>query len=169
MMKKRFILINVILVGILAVGITASGCGKKKVVVQTGPQVRTTPSTIPSSTITVTVFFLKAETLYQVSRVANKKGPAEALAELLKGPTEAEKQQGVSTSLPEGTKLRSFAVENGKAKADFSNELKNYGGGSARLQAIINQINSTVISNDPAAATVEITVEGVPSGEALQP
>ncbi len=156
---------------LIAAGVVAAGCGKKSPVASTE---QTTPSTqssspagTPSATNTVAVFLLKDETVFQVNRVGN--GAAAALAELLKGPVGAETQEGLTTAIPEGTRLISYRVENDKATADFSSELKNYGGGSARVQAIVNQITNTITSNDKAAKSVQITIEGVPAEESLQP
>jgi spore germination protein GerM len=94
-------------------------------------------------------------------------GSREALLELLKGPGQAE---GLSTEIPQGTTLRKCDVlEDGTAKVDFSREILNFGGGSARITAIIDQITKTVQANDPAVRTVAITVEGQPAEEVLQP
>jgi hypothetical protein len=60
-------------------------------------------------------------------------------------------------------------VGNGTANADFSSEIRNYGGGSARVQAIMDQIQNTIMANDDSVKTVVVTVDGVSSDEALQP
>jgi spore germination protein GerM len=96
-------------------------------------------------------------------------GAREALTEMLKGPTEAEIQQGFATAIPDGTRLLSYKVEDRKATVDFSSELKDYGGGSARVKGIVDQITNTVTANDPTVSSVEITIAGVPSEESLQP
>lgn len=170
-MKRRNVLAAVVLASVVAIGFLAAGCGNKtaspsSTVPVISPDM---PSTAPVGQLTVLVFLIKGETVFQVSREAASSGAQQALNELLKGPTEAEKQQGLSTAIPGGTRLNRYAVENGKANADFSGELKNYGGGSAMVQAIINQIDNTVLSNDPTVKSVEITVDGVSADEALQP
>jgi spore germination protein GerM len=158
---------------LVVAGVLAAGCGKKSPTASTAPSTPGAQSTAPAgsqrATNTVAVFLLKDETVFQVNRVAGGTGAAEALAELLKGVVGAEKQEGLSTAIPQGTRLNSYKVENGKAVADFSSELKNYGGGSARVQAIINQITNTVTSNDKTVKSVQITIEGVPAEESLQP
>jgi hypothetical protein len=45
----------------------------------------------------------------------------------------------------------------------------NYGGGSARVQAIVSQVDNTVLNNDKTVSAVDITVDGVPAEEVLQP
>src|SRR5450830_120362 len=98
-----------------------------------------------------------------------KGGAEEALVELLKGPTESEKQQGLFSPIPEGTRLNSYAVEGDTAKVDFSGELLKFGGGSAAVRGITAEINKTVLANDPRAGTVEVTIDGQPAEEVLQP
>jgi spore germination protein GerM len=138
----------------------------------------TTPlTTLPSGDrttpggATLKVFLVKGDTVTQVVRqVAGGGGGArQALEEMLKGPAASEAAQGISTAIPAGTTLLSYKVESGTATADFSKEMLNYGGGSARVQAIIGQIDNTVTGNDPSVRTVTVTVEGKPAEESLQP
>jgi hypothetical protein len=64
-------------------------------------------------------------------------------------------------------KLRSLAIENGVATADFSPELRAYGGGSARVQQIRAQITRTLLQF-PTVREVRIAVAGQIEG-VLQP
>lgn len=93
-----------------------------------------------------------------------------ALEELLKGPTPEEEAQGYSTSiLPEwGVKILSLEIKDGVAFVDFSKELQSYGGGSARVTAICQQIMKTLLQF-AEVKNVELFVEGVPAIESLQP
>ena len=120
---------------------------------------------------TLNVFMLKGDTLTEVLRTAQ--GDADlvqqALNDLLAGPTAAEKAMGLNTAIPAGTKLLSYSVSGGKATADFSKEMLNFGGGSARVQAILGQIDNTIKANDPTVKSVSVTVEGKPAEEAIQP
>ena len=177
-MRKRHALVSMCIAALVVVAaIIGAGCGGKTTKTtgqQSTPsaattQAETTPST-PSAKSTVGVFFVKGETVFvQVRRTVATAGPAEALKELLKGPSDAEKQQGLSTAIPKGTQLLSYSMEGTAAKVDFSKEMKDYGGGSATVQAIVNQVNKTVMVNDAAVKSVSITVAGVPSDESLQP
>jgi spore germination protein GerM len=151
----------------LSAVLAVAGCGGKSAVKETSRE--TAPATTPSTAATVTVFLLKGETVTAVSRKVSKAGAEVALTEMLKGPTGAEAQQGFATAIPNGTRLLSYRVEGGKATADFSGELKNYGGGSARVQGIVDQITRTVTSNDKGVTSVEIEIAGVPAEESLQP
>lgn len=67
-----------------------------------------------------------------------------ALEELLKGPTESEKQAGFLTSINPGVKIQKLTIENGIAKVDFSKELEEAVGGSCRVTAIRAQITETL-------------------------
>lgn len=89
-----------------------------------------------------------------------------AVAELLAGPTPAERDRGYLTSLPEGVELRSLRIENGVARADFDATL-NQAAGSCRVLAIRAQIERTLLRL-PTVTDVVISVEGNVE-EALQP
>lgn len=143
----------------------AVGCGGKA-----GPTVPNNATLPVSAGTKVTLYFLRGEVASAVVRtIAGATSTAGlALNELLRGPTPDEQQQGLTTAIPDGTLLNSFSVEGGVAKVDFSKELA-VGGGSARIQAIMNQINQTVLANDPNVKTVEVTVAGVPAEQSLQP
>jgi spore germination protein GerM len=147
------------------------GCGGKSVVQETSREKSsaTSPATEPSTGAGVTIYLLKGETLTGVTRKVSEAGAEVALTEMLKGPSDAEVEQGFATAIPDGTRLLSYRVEGGKATVDFSDELKNYGGGSAGVQGIVGQITSTVTSNDKRVTSVEITIAGVPAEESLQP
>lgn len=120
---------------------------------------------------TLNVYLVKGETVTRVTRKAQSQSDLvqQALAFMLAGPTEAEKAEGLDTAIPQGTRLLSYAVADGKAVADFSKEMLNFGGGSSRVQAILGQITDTIKSNDPAVTSVAVTVEGKPAEEAIQP
>lgn len=99
------------------------------------------------------------------------KGPTGALAraavaELLAGPTAAERDRGYLTSVPEGVELRSLRIENGVAHADFDATL-NQAAGSCRVLAIRAQVERTLLRL-PTVDEVVISVEGNVE-EALQP
>jgi len=105
-----------------------------------------------------------------------------ALEELLKGPTDKEKEEGFLTSVPtreqiiqyrqlvlqnggqapyEGDeiKINSLKIENGIALVDFSSELEAYGGGSCRVAAIRAQITQT-LKQFPTVQEVIISMDG---------
>lgn len=59
--------------------------------------------------------------------------------------------------------LRGLTIENGVATADFSKELRAYGGGSVRVQAIRAQITRTLMQF-PSVQEVRIAIEGQTEG-----
>lgn len=112
-----------------------------------------------------------------------------AIEELLKGPTAVEKEQGYFSSIPsreeiiayrekvrqesgqapyegEEIKIKSFKILAGSAYIDFSGEMRAYGGGSCRVEAIKAQINET-IKQFPKVGHAVISIEG--DKDALQP
>lgn len=90
-----------------------------------------------------------------------------ALEELLAGPTTEEEEDGLTTEINEGVSVNSVELDDGMAMVDFSAELDEDVAGSARVQAIRNQISMTVTQFD-GVDEVEISVEGE-SEEILQP
>ncbi len=89
-----------------------------------------------------------------------------ALAELVEGPTRAERERGYLTNIPEGTRIRSYRLEDGTAHVDFDSTLAR-AAGSCRVLAIRAQIERTLLTL-PTVEKVEISVDGEVA-EALQP
>lgn len=181
-MKRHGLNVAMLLIIVPALVMVGGGCGEKAAVVETEPKTAAAqPETSPKSPPVnkqVTLYFLKGETPTAVTRTAligKDRTPAEvALEELLKGPTGAEQQQGLTTAIPAGTRLLSYGAEGEEstaqhALASFSKELKNFGGGSARVKAITDQIKRTITSNEPGVTGIDIEIEGVPAEESLQP
>ncbi|MBU0545917.1 GerMN domain-containing protein [Patescibacteria group bacterium] len=82
-----------------------------------------------------------------------------ALEELLKGPTDEEKQKTLFTSIPENVEIQSLTIEEGIAKVDFSKELEQGVGGSCRVIAIRSQIEKTLMQFDTVKKVV-ISIDG---------
>jgi len=102
--------------------------------------------------VDVKVFLVKTSSqeieLVAVPRRVSAELPlAEAvLRELLKGPTAAERRQGLASLIPEGAALRSVSVsDSGVARADFSEGLQEGIGGSMRVMGIRQQIEATLM------------------------
>lgn len=66
------------------------------------------------------------------------------LEELLKGPTDAEKNSGFFTSINPDVKIQKFSIEDRVAKVDFDKQLEFQMGGSCRVAAIRAQITQTL-------------------------
>lgn len=67
-----------------------------------------------------------------------------AVEELLKGPSDLERQAGFSTTISPGVTLQSIVIKNGVAKVDFNEALQFGVAGSCRVTAIRAQITQTL-------------------------
>jgi spore germination protein GerM len=96
----------------------------------------------PAKAPAVQVYFFKADKPFAVSRaITPDRAPLEtAINELLKGPTEAEKADGISTQLPAGIRARAIRADRAIAIVDFNGKLEAYGGGSNRVEGMVAQI-----------------------------
>lgn len=95
--------------------------------------------------------------------VFDTKNLAEAsLRLLLEGPTDAEIDNGYTSSIPRGVWLNSVKIEDGVASADFSKELSSTAG-SCNVIAITSQIEKTLLQF-PTIKKVKISVEGKTEG-----
>lgn len=108
-------------------------------------------------------------TVYAVNRKVPKvsKIGQLALEELLKGPTDEEKENGYFTSIQEGTMLNGLSIQHGVAFADFNEQLDKNVGGSCRIMAIRSQIEQT-LKQFPTVKEVQIYI-GERSKDVLQP
>ena len=97
-------------------------------------------------TTKVKVFFAKNGSVLPVSRdTSSSQLPEnEALSQLLKGPSDQEKQEGFFTEIPKNTKGTIISNKSGIITVNFSDELGQYGGGTARVQALLSQIVFTL-------------------------
>jgi len=90
-----------------------------------------------------------------------------ALEELLKGPTQGEKDQNLFTSINPGVKIQSLTIESGIAKVDFNQQLQYQVGGSCRIAAIRAEIVNT-LKEFSTVREVIISIDGE-TEEILQP
>lgn len=114
----------------------------------------------------VEVYFVReadgAATVMPVERAVAGRG-AEALLRaaleaLLAGPSAQEQARGLSTEIPQGTRLRSLTIREGVAVVDLSEAIGS-GGGSSSMQGRLWQIVYTG-TQLPQAQQVRITIEG---------
>jgi len=127
-------------------------------------------ATPPPQMVEVSLFFANADSTGEVEVKRQVPAPAElgdVIELLLEGPTAGERDQlGATQAIPDGTELISAEVSDGLATLDLSEELLDYGGGSARVLAIEASIRRTATALD-TVDEVLILVEGRP--DALQP
>jgi germination protein M len=109
--------------------------------------------------------------LFSTSRTAEKtpRVAQTALEALLAGPTPAEAGAGVSTAIPEGTRLLGVSIEDGIATVDLSSEFES-GGGSLSMMLRLGQVVFTV-TQFPTVRGVQFELDGQPvevfSGEGI--
>jgi germination protein M len=91
------------------------------------------------------VWLVRGEGLQPVKRFSEytRAVGAAALTDLLEGPTEAERSDGISTAVPEGTRLLGLVVSDGIATVDLSSEFES-GGGSLSMMARLGQVTCTL-------------------------
>ncbi len=124
----------------------------------------------PAEPVQVVLFFANADATGHVEVTREIGGPAtieEAINLLLDGPTDSERTDlGATRSIPEGTRLLGAEFSGGVVTLDFSEEMLDYGGGSARVLSIVESIRLTATAIG-GIEDVVILVEGQP--DALQP
>ncbi|MEK7376538.1 MAG: GerMN domain-containing protein [Candidatus Margulisiibacteriota bacterium] len=109
----------------------------------------------------IKVFFAKNGSVLPVARGLSSGQPPEkeALSQLLKGPSGQEIQNGFFTEIPKGTKGSVISNKNGIITVNFSDDLGRYGGGTARVQALLSQIVFT-LTETSGISRVKILVSG---------
>ena len=134
--------------------------------------VATTTTDLPAQQAVVAYFLLQESSeedggphLVPVYRESDGDGasPAElALEALLAGPTGEEREgiPGMSTAIPDSTRLRGVDVSGGVASVDLSSEYDD-GGGTASMQARLAQVVYTV-TRLPDIESVQFSIEGEP-------
>jgi len=137
-------------------------------VVEPSPPASPSPSPQPSDdTMTYEVWFAygAGPSLFVTERTepfAPAIGGA-ALNALFAGPSELERAAGVSSAIPQGTRLLGLTIEGGRATADLSAEYES-GGGSASMLMRLAQLTYTLTQFD-TVEEVLFTLEGQPVGE----
>jgi len=100
--------------------------------------------------------------LVEVSRTVPADGPLAQLVleELLKGPTQAERRQGLTTLIPAGVVVKSVTLDSGGTMhVDFNEALQEAVGGSMRVTGIRRQIQATLLWI-PGVTSVILSIEG---------
>lgn len=81
----------------------------------------------------------------------------EVMLALLEGPTNSEKAEGLTTAINVGTVLNYIKIEDGVATVDFNDRFDFQMGGSARVQAIYQQIFKT-LTQFPEVKSIKLTI-----------
>jgi hypothetical protein len=148
---KKLLALASLAVAAGTLGFVAAGCGAEKAVSlgpaggQTGTTAVTEPTgTVPTS-VSLEVWFLDGEQLVRQAR-SHQATPFVATAAmnaLLAGPTAAEANAGLATSVPAGTKLLGISIKKGVATVDLTSQYQS-GGGSLSMKARLAQVVYTL-------------------------
>ncbi|HVK20469.1 MAG TPA: GerMN domain-containing protein [Actinokineospora sp.] len=126
------------------------------------------PSTIPTTAmqppgqgVQVSVYFVQGEKVAATRRAAVGTGPAAgAVRALLAGPTTAERQAGMSSSVPAGTQVRGVSLASGVATVDLTGTYAS-GGGSLSMFTRLAQVVFT-LTQFPSVHSVLFRLDGRP-------
>lgn len=135
-----------------ALALLAAGCGGDAAA----------PEETSEATEGFAVYFMRGEELAPVYRETEDTQaiPAAAAGALLLGPTPEEREAGFGTSVPGGTSLLEFTVEDGVAVIDLSREFES-GGGTLSMTARLAELTFT-LTQFPGLERVRLDLEGEP-------
>ncbi|HET7474378.1 MAG TPA: GerMN domain-containing protein [Candidatus Limnocylindrales bacterium] len=124
-----------------------------------------TPSSAPSGTTIVRAYFWldglpgSAGLVAVLREIPATKGVATAAVNaLLAGPTAAEDNRNISTTVPDGSQLLGLSIDSGVATVDLSSEFES-GGGSASVVTRLGQLVYT-LTQFPTVKSVVVQIEG---------
>ena len=123
----------------------------------------TTTSTEPAvRELRLVVYFMRGEKVGVGARVVPETPAvgATAMRALLAGPSEAERDAGLTTAIPNGTRLLGLQIAGGVATVDLSEEFAS-GGGSLSMQARVAQVVHT-LTQFASVRAVSFELEGEP-------
>ena len=148
------------------VGFAAAGCGSEHAVSLGKPTTSATTATEPTGTtpaqLSLEVWFARNDGLVAVRRTH---APTQAVATaavsaLLDGPTAPERNAGISSAVPAGTRLLGINIQNGVATVDLTSEYQS-GGGSLSMQTRLGQVVYT-LTQFPTVQKVRFRLDGSP-------
>ena len=124
------------------------------------PSPTATPTATPSPTSRLSLYFLRGEELGVAERrVPLTAEPAAAAIEaLLGGPTAAERAAGLTSAVPDETRLLGVRIRDGLATVDLSDAFAG-GGGSLSMEARVAQIVYT-LTRFPTIEAVDFLLDG---------
>lgn len=164
-MKKLLALVGLVLVG-CGFGIVVSGCGSEKAVSLGAPTSGGTTTREQTGTTTsklsLEVWFARDGSLEAVRRAhaPTQLVATAAVTALLGGPTPEERDDGLASAVPEGTRLLGIGIRDGVATIDLTSEYQS-GGGEASMQTRLGQIVYT-LTQFPTVQRVRFRLDGSP-------
>jgi hypothetical protein len=128
------------------------------------PEPTTEPEpTQPLTQVNVRLYFIRGEKIGVAGRqvgVTSKATARAAIEALLAGPTATEKEFGLGTTIPAGTKLNGIAIADGTATVDLSKTFES-GGGSLSMLLRVTQVVCT-LTQFPSVKRVAFKLDGKP-------
>jgi sporulation and spore germination protein/galactose oxidase-like protein len=150
-----------------SLGLILSGCGSEKAVSLGAPpresaQASGATTDAQTSPVVLQVWFARGEQLVSEERThaATPRVATAAVEALLAGPTSAERAAGVTTAIPDGTRLLGISIKDSVATVDLTSEYQS-GGGSLSMQVRLGQIVYT-LTQFPTIRTVRFALDGTP-------
>lgn len=125
----------------------------------TSSSTSSTTTTTPGTTTTATVFFVRDELVAAAGAEVTPPAVAQgAMEALLAGPDDLESELGMTSAVPDGTRLLGLTITDGTATVDLSSEFAS-GGGSLSMQLRVAQVVYTLTSFD-TVERVTIRLDG---------
>ena len=157
--------------GMLALGVVGfalAGCGSDNAVSLGKPGSGAATTTAPEQTgtqksnLSLEVWFSRDNGLVAVRRThaPTQLVATAAMNALLEGPTAAERSAGLSSGVPEGTRLLGIAIHDGLATVDLTSEYQS-GGGALSMQTRLGQVVYT-LTQFPTVQKVRFRLDGEP-------
>lgn len=165
-MNRRLGIMTIVLT-VCLVALSMAGCRPADRTATPEPVAKPETTAKPVTTLatsTVLVYFNRGEKLGVGGRELAIADDVESLAnaavqQLIEGPTAEEKEFGLGTSIPAGTRLLGTSIEGNSARADLSAEFAS-GGGSLSMQLRAAQVVFTLTQFE-GIENAQITIDGV--------
>jgi lipoprotein-anchoring transpeptidase ErfK/SrfK len=123
-----------------------------------GALVAVAPSGAAPTSPLVSVYFLQGEQLAHVTRPGAT--AADAVRQLIAGPTRVERRRGFRTYVPAGTPVHGVTVANGLATVDLGNAFVS-GGNAESLLARLSELVRT-LTGVQGTTSVQLLIDGAP-------
>ena len=141
------------------------GCGSDKAVsLGPPPRVAAETGTTPSGTepVALQVWFARGDQIVSEQRThaATPRVATAAMQALLGGPSTAERAAGVTSAIPDGTRLLGISIKDRVATVDLTSEFQS-GGGSLAMQMRLAQVVYT-LTQFPTVSAVRFSLDGAP-------
>lgn len=151
-MRRTNLTVLLVMIALLVAGVT--GCDRQPATTPgPTPAGNETPSETPAeqTATVVRVYLVRGEKIgmggREVTLDAESDAPRAAVEQLLEGPTAEEKEFGLGTAIPDGTKVNGVDILDGVATVDLSKSF-DAGGGSLSMLLRVTQVVCTLTQFD---------------------